>query len=1820
VTTRDVLQPFDDVLLAIPEMRALLDSQQVLDLGWLGEAWCEDLDVRRGEPDGRALLARLVFQTNAMLTIADLGLVELSVAGEGGGIETVVRVRTGSRRGLVAELPLRLRIRQPLLRRVDPASGATLDEGLEVRARAFVGVDDRGPVVTLHDVSIPPCMVAETGIIVALDNVTLSGLTDDVPTVLTARSAVLRWLPQFVPALAEVPGFTVPLTDVVIDDDGVSFVLDHHWPVHRSAGGGLSPRSAAFGSIAGVRAALGRVQAEVAGTVPVALEVDGHVEVPWLPGAADIHVGWRDTPEGLGAVQVALLHPGVTIPVGAGRVELAQVELSGALDTDRFELAGSLRATVALPGWDAGPVRAEIRVSQDGERWTLRLAFRDVAVGPLGQLDDAELHLELVRREDDTWAADTAVLAAELAWRDLASRVAASGWPSATPQPPDDARVVAEIAWRDPRVELNVRVATDSTEDVWRFLPASWRPVTRRLELALMASFATGAEFAAAAATPALQVDVGFLVEFRPLLPTVPGDAELLRFVMGDDAGFVTARAQVVVGSGPDRIELSLADVAAADLSVPFLNSERSVAHAELDQVRMTLTAADGGVPDRLALGATGSLRLRDPRVLGRDPLSQTVAAFLAPLGGSGLAGTVEMALETDGTETGTSFTLTGKLDEAQLDIDVLSLVGAMAPTQQPDESAAGFSGELPLDTNVRFTLDGLRLHVSPPADGRPSSTSLEWSVTAEVAGATVSAVIGISTEELSLGLKAEIPLQLPRFPLRAEDLDVLASGAGRGWTEAGFEGAQRQVETGLAALEPPGDASENQRREARRHRAELRARGAMLAYLRGLWAPLNDAARARFQMTAEPLIGALGAALALTHADSSVRLHIDQARVRVPWQRPQDITLEGGATLRGFAPDDPFRGLEGLNLRLGLSPDQIYFSLEGSGDPVPLPDLGRYPNGSVSLSRLSLGYGFTRNSFAMAFAGALTLPPQLIEDAELSDEVGFGVRLPSHSTLAFRLDVIPVPGPIPVVPVGEYALDLRTPGRPGIASTAGCVPVWDGLQLHIPGLVCLDLKQAAASPLFGVIPRPNMRFDGDLELGNAENGLTVVCDDLLWFPPGSVVVVPGLFDPYAPFFHHLCLNLRFLGLGLNIDLQRPFPEPSPMVLFDALALLADPTQPIDPDGALANLVRVAVRDASLTLPEWLQLLVPGSREALRHPVSAEIDLGTVITGAQWVVAAASAAVTTAEAALDAGRAALAAAADTPGSFDAAPLIELLPEPLRVVPVEFDFAGFGGRGAIALFASSAGKLPTTSPFDRFSDADLRELPALPPDADGVLVAAELVVLEQTALSCVGYVADTGHFALVSTARTRAGTLRVAGLDVPVSLLLRGRASLNGRITRQRADAALTLRGAGRWEPIPGVIELRLGSPRQPVELQLSTAGRFRLDGRADVSLFGDVATVSGTVSLSEAHAAVSGDLDFAFPRAGSTVPWMEVAAHGALGIGPGARFLFEGEGELRVLGRPVALAGVRLTESELAVTASLDTTELPLGPRTVDVTAGVAGRAVVDGAGPRELTLRGDGTVTVGAMSLSGRIGLSVERSRTRFSASGSMRWMGQNWLGAEAELSSDGTMRLSGTTAVAVSLLPSQLPAGIELARLFLRIGISGHVMLDVQHGLGEYALDIDWSVGVKMPGVAGQVFVLAMQRVHRQDNGSLNITLLNISGLTTVPGGDIEIPVPTLTPDDFEDVNLMRIDVPVLDQVAFLATDDMVEFVEDTVGDNLVSSGRLFSIPTAFTPGIEIVTLDDLNRALSFQLSLVWNRDGLALRVSRDDEEQFFQFSDLA
>ena len=173
---------------------------------------------------------------------------------------------------------------------------------------------------------------------------------------------------------------------------------------------------------------------------------------------------------------------------------------------------------------------------------------------------------------------------------------------------------------------------------------------------------------------------------------------------------------------------------------------------------------------------------------------------------------------------------------------------------------------------------------------------------------------------------------------------------------------------------------------------------------------------------------------------------------------------------------------------------------------------------------------------------------------------------------------------------------------------------------MDIPGLVHADVKALALSPMFGVIPAINVRVDGDLDLGNEHFGLTIVCDDLLWLAGIGVsptpYPIPLLIDPMAPFFEHLCVNVRAAGFGINFDVERPFPLPNPLLAFEVLALIADPLAPVNPDGPLARSVRIALRDAHVSIPPWARPLIPGGAELVREEIDLELNVGTLISAA----------------------------------------------------------------------------------------------------------------------------------------------------------------------------------------------------------------------------------------------------------------------------------------------------------------------------------------------------------------------------------------------------------------------------------------------------------------------------------------------------------------------------------------------------------------------------------------------------------------------------
>ena len=401
-----------------------------------------------------------------------------------------------------------------------------------------------------------------------------------------------------------------------------------------------------------------------------------------------------------------------------------------------------------------------------------------------------------------------------------------------------------------------------------------------------------------------------------------------------------------------------------------------------------------------------------------------------------------------------------------------------------------------------------------------------------------------------------------------------------------------------------------------------------------------------------------------------------------------------------------------------------------------------------------------------LSFAGELKYPDHLTEDFDTSSQIGFGIKLPQYNRLGFRLDLIPVPGPIPVVPTFEFNIDLRTPGLPGIANTQVCEPVWDGFQLHVPGMIRADVKVLAASPILGVIPAVNVRFGGDLDLGDERFGLTFVCDDLLWLAgigtPPNAVPVQFLIDPFAPYFEHLCVNVRCAGFGINFDVERPVPLPNPLLVFDVLALIADPLKPLDPKSPLARLMRFAVQDAYISIPLWARPLIPGGAQVVRNELNFEIDAGTLISAVQWVARSLPPVIQSAQDALAAGRQALEDLKSHPVRIDGGELLALLPPQLRIVECELSFAGFAASASLVLITpedaqsrtravNQLWQLPALAGFTR---GDLTRLPGLPEQVAAALAVAEIELLNVASYRFFGRLADDGSFVLINSGQNR----------------------------------------------------------------------------------------------------------------------------------------------------------------------------------------------------------------------------------------------------------------------------------------------------------------------------------------------------------------------------------------------------------------------------------------------------------------------------------
>src|SRR6266545_1503422 len=1847
---------FDDQ--SIP--RALLTASPHVELSWLPNSWIVDVAVRY-EPPASLVAEALVIIGTAGVTLAELGPVRVQlIPAPEDDRPLLVRITLGLQPVLALyDLRLAVELTQPWLHRVDPVTWrpTTSPFRFEIDGALRIAIDGSTDFQA-YGLSIPPVEIGDTGIVIALDDCQLAVDGTGVPVSLRdllastgttefdgiyARRARLSWLPQFRFPGANLPGFSFDFHDVLLDGNGISFTLSETWNVERLAEAAhrLSPRCAMLGRLFGdrLRIAFEHATGTVVQNDPVGFRLDAWIEIPPLQALlkAGFEVAYDPEVDG-GLINLALAQDAgsvILVDLGVGTLQIENFSAEGLMRDDSLEVNGSGRFAVELPGWTSGPLDVEATFAAGQQQTSLSFDIRDLNLGPLGAVSQAEFSLTFASDTDGVSSISEFGIKASFEWRDLAAQLGFSNLPPNLPLPPDDAHVSASIVWTAAgSLILSLEAAAGDATTIFAFLPPAFRPQVRSVAFGFRAVFSDATDFFASQPGGSISGEIFARLSFRPSLSPALRDNGVIELKAGDEEGFIAAELRATIDEdGSSELSLDVESPVTIEVTLPGL-TDGPLFVTSLTQASVTLQD-EVDSQTSATINLSGEYGVLPASLAVSSMIAPPIAAFLEPLMNLAVRGSVAATLQLN--EDRAALTLSVTLSDAQIEIDLFEQIGRLAAGPGGSNRAEPASQrqsrqELDLDLSLRFALDGLKLQVGQLEDafGEQLPASVELHFTAGLAGATLPAFVRLSSEELAIGVEgAEVPLRLPSFPLTPADLQAPLAGADGRWTIGGFQAAVAQLQAQIDGGGGPLD------RDAAARRGLLMTKVGMLRFIQGVWTSLSsDDARATYQDGVVALIAVLDAVSGITHTNSNVHLKIENAQIRIPFDDPRSTAVEGNASLSGFAEDDPLHGLEDLTLRLGLSPDQIYFGLEASGEPIPLPPVGRYVNGHVSVSQLTIGYGFTRNSLAMSFAGELVYPEHLTEDVNTSRTIGFGLKLPRYNQLAFRLDMIPVPGPIPLVPAFEFALDLRTPGVPALSNTQTCAPAFDGLELDVPGVVHADIKAISASPLFGIIPAVNVRFDGDLDLGNDQFGLTIVCDDLLWLAgigtSPTPMPVPFLIDPMAPYFEHLCVNLRCAGFGINFDLERPFPLPNPLLIFEVLALIADPLTPIDPDGVLARSIRIALRDAYISIPRWARALIPGGAQLVRNEINLELNVGTLITAAQWVARTIPPVLKQVQDAFAAGTAALQNLTASPPDIDPGELLALLPPELRMVHCELSFAGFDASASLILIT------PEDAGRDNAAVNDLWQLPALlgfsrddlqalaPPAGNSwaILAVAQIELLNVASYRSFGRLSDDGTFALATGLRVAPLQLSINGFTVQLPLQFEGRLALLGQITDRRRFAAVHAMGTGRWDIVPGILRVSAGV-KKPVELRLNSNGRFAISGDGAVDFFGGALKITGMLDASESHLAVTGEMNFSL---GGTQlnPALELRASGGVHLGPGPKWGFDGRGELRLFDLTFANAAVNFNEREVSLHLAIARRRWRLGQLQFDthVSGEFDGRISFPQNGSPGLRLRGRGKIEALGGKLTGSLAVQADDHAVRVAAEGELIWFNKPWFAARIALGSDGSAEFAGRTSVALDLTPTDLPAGIQVASLFLRADFAARFTFDRSGEKLEHEIDIDWSLGIRLPGGApGQTFVLAMQKMHVAAHVPLDVELINVQGINFVPLSDLVLPIPEITFGGTEQVIRARINLPVIDQVRFMMTDGMRVDLEDLFQneDFIDKRVELFKVPKNLKVEIKNQKVGDWAVGVGFRVHLQWSGGRLGFEIKRGVHSRFIGFEDL-
>ena len=1278
----------------------------------------------------------------------------------------------------IRHFPLRVVIDNPVLLPVPADDDAPTLDGFSFEIEgAFSVATDLTTRAELESFSLPPFTIDGTGLLLGLDGCRLVTHDDDVGEELVglgfderfrgfhAASAQLYWDIPLEIAGADLPGLRADLQDIALGNQGVAVAATLTWPVVHDGEQFDTSQTELFGALFGWGFALEQLEVVIERNVPIGSSAVGHLRIPFLARIMQTELGYREADDG-GYRFNLVIDQGAAAPIGVAlgndsyALQVAGLRLEGGFSTSgEFALEGRADITLDLPGLSVNASGVELALDHQDTHDAFRITLQQVEIDGYGWLDEAQLIVVFADDEDGDYGPQMLELIASVQWQDVSNRIQLDPSLPLLPLPPDDAEVTLRALWVGDQLQFTLDAALDDVDNLWRFLPEAARPQVddAHIEIELAVD---GDDFSG-------ELGLAFALRLPDLATLGPlaaaGLADVVAIDTGDETGLVHLRFTAELGDADSdggeagRLVAEIEDALSIGLQLPGLPLAGAPLQVTISDIAIALTADGDDVSGTLQLGGDFVLRpiLPDAALDAVPPMiAQQLDRLLRIAREIDLSGSAKLTLGI--ADDNAWFATECTFERAGLELDLFDMLASATGTADTLLDSGG-TNEIDLDIDVAAELQHISLSIGSEdasESGSDGGVPFGFGIGASLsfAGQTADLVFDLTDQGLSFGIdRLRIPIAIPQLPLNRADLDRLLDASGQ-WhyvdrwqgeiepeLDRIIEDENVLLDDALERLVQIIDANiddyarfEIEFREIpaiRKRLFDVVGRKflyqAVLAVHQMLGRLGVDGSQSTYQQSMEVYQDAVDAVLGSLHFDSLLQFEISDVRFMLPFNDPSDIRVEGGASITGFAPDDPLAPLGDLVFKLGLSADAIYFAVEGGAEPIPLPDFGRYPGSAVHLDRLVIGYGYSKNSLKIDFAGELILSPQLIDDADTSRVLGFGVRLPENNKLQFKLDLIPVTlGEVDfVIPLVAFDIDLRSDRPPLPAPIGSCRPAWDGLQLHVPGIVRADLKRYAFSPFFGPLPAANYDYVYDLKLGDEDNGLRHVADYRVITPVAGTIPIPFLAD-LVPFFERYCLDLRLAGFGIAFDLARPFPKPGPLLIFELLGFLSDTSVPIDPDGHIAELMYAELYQGRITVPERIQAMFPAVNSVVGRDLRARVDVTTVIAltrQLERVIDDLRQRVTDSAAA---GAEWIEQLVTQPPGVAVADMLNLLPESLTTLQLEGRFLNFDASATLML--TPAGDIAAS-----YGDA---AQPAPPPPTDGAFEPAYANDFTSTSLS------------------------------------------------------------------------------------------------------------------------------------------------------------------------------------------------------------------------------------------------------------------------------------------------------------------------------------------------------------------------------------------------------------------------------------------------------------------------------------------------------